>query len=172
MNTMAAEARRKALCARLARVEGQVRGLQRLIEADTDPEKVAQQMAAAVGYTAELSLDAQLLQLLRLRVAQMNPCSFCLITHTKAAQDRGIGLEKVAHLASWRESTMFSDAERCALAYAEALTAYDLAAFPSRHAALTGHFDQTAIAEIAAVVINMNVWTRLKLAQGAVPVEV
>lgn len=43
---------------------------------------------------------------------------------------------------------------------------------PSRHAALTGHFDQTAIAEIAAVVINMNVWTRLKLAQGAVPVEV
>ena len=41
MNTMAAEARRKALCARLARVEGQVRGLQRLIEADTDPEKVA-----------------------------------------------------------------------------------------------------------------------------------
>ena len=56
--------------------------------------------------------------------------------------------------------------------YAEALTAYDLAAFPSRHAALTGHFDQTAIAEIAAVVINMNVWTRLKLAQGAVPVEV
>ncbi len=60
---------------------------------------LAQQMAAAVGYTAELSLDAQLLQLLRLRVAQMNPCSFCLIPHTKAAQDRGIGLEKVAHLA-------------------------------------------------------------------------
>lgn len=133
---------------------------------------LAQQMAAAVGYTAELSLDAQLLQLLRLRVAQMNPCSFCLITHTKAAQDRGIGLEKVAHLASWRESTMFSDAERCALAYAEALTAYDLTVFPARHAALTTHFDQTAIAEIAAVVINMNLWTRLKLAQGAVPVEV
>ena len=133
---------------------------------------IAKQMAASVGYTADMSIDAQLAQLLRLRVAQMNPCSYCLILHTKAAQERGIGLEKVAHLASWRESTMFSDAERCALAYAEALTAYDLAAFPSRHAALTGHFDQTAIAEIAAVVINMNVWTRLKLAQGAVPVEV
>ena len=81
-------------------------------------------------------------------------------------------VEKIAHLPAWRESTMFTAAERSALAYAEALTAYDLAAFPSRHAALTGHFDQTAIAEIAAVVINMNVWTRLKLAQGAVPVEV
>ena len=40
-------ARKKALCARLARVEGQVRGLQRLIQADSEPEKVAQQMAAA-----------------------------------------------------------------------------------------------------------------------------
>ena len=47
MNTLAAADRRKALRARLARVEGQVRGLQRLIEAETDDEKVAQQMAAA-----------------------------------------------------------------------------------------------------------------------------
>ncbi len=133
---------------------------------------LAQQMAAAVGYTAELSLDAELAQLLRLRVAQMNPCSYCLILHTKTAQERRIGLEKIAHLASWRESTMFSEAERSALAYAEALTAYDLPAFAARHEALTGHFDQTAIAEIAAIVINMNLWTRLKLAQGAVPVEV
>lgn len=132
---------------------------------------IAEQMAASVGYTADLSIDAELAQLLRLRVAQMNPCSYCLILHTKAAQDRGIGPEKLAHLPSWRESTMYSDAERSALAYAEALTAYDLASFSARHAALTSHFDQTAIAEIAAVVINMNLWTRLKLAQGAVPVE-
>ncbi len=41
------EARKKALCARLARVEGQLRGLQKLIQADTEPDKVAQQMAAA-----------------------------------------------------------------------------------------------------------------------------
>ncbi len=46
-----------------------------------------------------------------------------------------------------------------------------MATFPGRHAALTSHFDVTAIAEIAAIVINMNLWTRLKLAQGAVPVE-
>ncbi len=47
MDKVAEEAHRKALCARLARVEGQLRGLQRLIEADADREKVAQQMAAA-----------------------------------------------------------------------------------------------------------------------------
>jgi len=133
---------------------------------------LAKQLAASVGYTADLTVDPQLAQLLRLRVAQMNPCSYCLILHTKAAADRGIAPEKVAHLASWRESTMFTDAERCALAYCEALTAYDLTAFPARHEQLARQFDAIAIAEIAAIVINMTLWTRLKLAQGQVPVEV
>lgn len=130
---------------------------------------IAKQMAASVGYTADLSVDGQLAQLLRLRVAQMNPCSYCLILHTQAAHDQGITTEKVAHLASWRESTMYTDAERCALAYCEALTAYDLPNFAIRHEKMTMHFDTTAIAEIAAIVINMNIWTRLKLAQGQVP---
>ena len=131
---------------------------------------IAKQMAASVGYTADLSVDGRLAQLLRLRVAQMNPCSYCLILHTKAAHDQGIAVEKVAHLASWRESTMFTPAQRYALAYCEALTAYDPAAFAARHESLTSHFDEKAIAEIAAIVINMNLWTRLKLAQGQVPV--
>lgn len=131
---------------------------------------IAKKMAASVGYTAELSVDGQLAQLLRLRVAQLTPCSYCLILHTKAAHDQKIAPEKVAHLASWRESTMFSDAERCALAYCEALTNYDLAGFPACHEKMVTHFDAVAIAEIAAIVINMNLWTRLKLAQGQVPV--
>ena len=131
---------------------------------------IAKQMAQSVGYTADLSVNGQLAQLLRLRVAQLTPCSYCLILHTRAAHDQGITADKVAHLASWRESTMFSKAERAALAYCEALTRYDLPGFPTTHDALVAHFDERAIAEIAAIVINMNVWTRLKLAQGQVPV--
>jgi alkylhydroperoxidase family enzyme len=65
---------------------------------------------------------------------------------------------------------MFSEDEAAALAYTEALTVFDLAAFPARHEELARFFDETEIAEIAAIVINMNLWTRLKLAQGAVPV--
>lgn len=131
---------------------------------------IAKDMAAAVGYTATLSVDRGLAQLLRLRVAQLTPCSYCLILHTEAARDAGLAPEKIAHLPSWRESTMFSEDEAAALAYTEALTLFDQAAFPTHHEELTRFFDETAIAEIAAVVINMNVWTRLKLAQGAVPV--
>jgi len=126
-------------------------------------------MAKSVVYTAELSIDPQLAQLLRLRVSQLNPCSYCLILHTRAALDQGISQEKIAHLASWRESTLFTVEEQAALDYCEALTVYDLAAFPSKYDALREHFDEKAVAEIAAIVINMNLWTRLKLAQGATP---
>jgi len=131
---------------------------------------IAQQMAKSVGYTADMSVDAKLAQLLRLRVAQMNACSYCLVLHTKAAQDQDIHPAKVAHLASWQESTMFLPAEQVALAYCEGLTDYDLAGFAPLHQAMTDHFTDTEIAEIAAIVINMNLWTRLKLAQGATPV--
>ena len=132
---------------------------------------IAKEMAKSVGYTADMSFDAKIAQLLRLRVAQMNACSYCLILHTKAAHDQGIPSAKVAHLASWSESTMFSPPEQAALAYCEGLTAYDLKGFGPLHDALGDHFTETEIAEIAAIVINMNLWTRLKLAQGAVPVQ-
>lgn len=133
--------------------------------------EIAKEMAAAFGYTATLTLDHRLAQLLRLRVAQLNPCSYCLILHTRAAHDAGTSAAKVAHLQSWRESTLFTHQESAALAYAEALTVFDQVAFAASHARMTELFDERGIAEVAAVVINMNVWTRLKLAQGATPVD-
>ena len=50
------------------------------------------------------------------------------------------------------------------------MTDYDLPGLPPLHAGLAEHFSQKQIAEIAATVIDMNLWTRLKLAQGAIPV--
>jgi len=77
---------------------------------------IAKQMAKSVGYTADMAVDNQLAQLLRLRVAQMNACSYCLILHSQAAHDQNIHPAKIAHLASWRQSTMFSQSEQAALA--------------------------------------------------------
>ena len=141
-----------------------------------DPDLVefhqhAQAMAKSVGYTARLSIEAQLAQLLRLRVAQLNPCSYCLILHARAAADQGISDERVANLISWRESTLYSERERAALAYCEALTTFDPTRFATTHNEMTSLFTPEEIAEIAAVVINMNDWTRLKLAQGATPIK-
>lgn len=139
-----------------------------------DPDLVelhdlAKRMATSVGYTATLSVEKQLAQLLRLRVAQMNPCSYCLILHTKAAHDQGISAARAANLASWRESGLYSEPERAALAYCEGLTAFDVTGFPQLHDDLGAHFNEQQVAEIAAIVINMNLWTRLKMAQGATP---
>jgi AhpD family alkylhydroperoxidase len=129
--------------------------------------------AAAFGHTADLALDGQLAQLLRLRVAQINNCAYCLNVHYGAARDIGIPQVKIDLLTAWWGTRLFSDPERAALEYAEALTrASDTTvtqAFQQYHDKLTAHFDEAAMLEIVAVVVNMNVWTRLKLAEGAMP---
>jgi AhpD family alkylhydroperoxidase len=129
--------------------------------------------AAAFGYTSELTVDRQLAQLLRLRVAQINNCTYCLDVHYRAARDLGIPQVKIELLTAWWETRLFGAAERAALEYAEALTrASDTTvtqAFQQYHDELAAHFDETAMREIVAVVINMNIWTRLKLAEGAMP---
>jgi hypothetical protein len=64
---------------------------------------------------------------------------------------------------------MFSSAEQVVLTYCEGLMDCDLAGFAPFHQAITEHFSETEMADIAAIVINMNHWTRLKLAQGITP---
>jgi len=147
-----------------------------IIFADTrfDPDltpfhDLAKQMAQAFGYTADLEVEPQLAQLLRLRVAQLNNCSYCMILHSKAARDREIHTAKIDGLGSWWESTLYTDTERAALAYCDALTDGTQTGFQPVHDDLAEHVSERAVAEIAAIVINMNVWTRLKLAQGARP---
>ena len=71
------------------------------------------------------------------------------------------------------ETGFFTPAEEAALAYTEALTlqadTHHRRRFDTYHQTLAEHFSQQEIAEIAAIVINMNVWTRLKMATGATP---
>lgn len=129
--------------------------------------------ADAFGYTAVLRLDRQLAQLLRLRVAQINNCTYCLDLHQRAARNVGIPQVTLDCLTAWWETDLFSAAEQAALGYAEALTRVaDTTAtrrFQPAHDTLRAHFDDDVIAEIVGVVVNMNVWTRLKLAEGAMP---
>ncbi len=131
---------------------------------------LAKSMASAFGYTADLTVAPELAQLLRLRVAQINQCAYCLILHSRAARELGIHQARIDALASWRISgDLYSEQEQAALAYCEALTDGRPDGFETAHSALAALCDERTLAEIAAIVINMNVWTRLKLAQGATP---
>ncbi len=134
---------------------------------------IARMGAEAFGYTAALRIDRQLAELLRLRVSQLNNCTYCLDLHYEAAREAGIPRAKIDTLTAWWETELYSEAEQAALGYAEALTRVadgDAAAsFQRVHERLAQSFSREEMLEIVAVVVNMNVWTRIKLAEGAMP---
>jgi AhpD family alkylhydroperoxidase len=130
---------------------------------------LAKQMAKAFGYTADLQVDKTLAQLLRLRVAQKNECAYCVILHAATSREIGISHAKTDNISSWWNGELYTEKEKTALAYTDVLTEGSHKDFQLYHDAMTEHFSEVEIAEIAAIVINMNVWTRLKLAQGQVP---
>ena len=141
--------------------------------ANEDLTTLARHGADAFGYKAHLRIDRKLAQLLRLRVSQINNCAYCLNLHYEAARDAGVAGPVIHTLTTWWETDFHDDAARAALAYTEAITrvADGTAAdhFGERHEALAEHFSPEEILEIIGIVINMNVWTRLKLAEGAIP---
>jgi AhpD family alkylhydroperoxidase len=134
---------------------------------------MARMGAEAFGYTAHLRIDRGLAELLRLRVSQLNNCTYCLNLHYQAAREAGIPGAKIDTLTAWWETELHSEAEQAALRYTEALTrAADTdrdSAFQRFHEALAEHFSPADVLEIVGVVVNMNVWTRIKLAEGAMP---
>lgn len=139
-----------------------------------DPEltpflALAKEMAKAFGYTADLSVNKELAQLLRLRVSQYNECAYCVILHAASARDIGIAPSKVDNISSWWQSDLYTDSEKAALEYTDSLTRGKDRNFKRLHEKMTEFFSEVEIAEIAAIVINMNVWTRLKLATGETP---
>lgn len=134
---------------------------------------LAKRGASDFGFTAELSVERDLAELLRLRVSQINNCTYCLLRHHGVARDFGIPQAKVDALSAWWDTDLYTDAEQAALAYAEALTRLSDTTYAGRfqpyHDALAEHFTERQILDIVGIVINMNIWTRLKLAEGARP---
>lgn len=132
--------------------------------------------AKAFGYTAEdLAIEPTLAQLLRLRVSQLNHCTFCMNLHARAARDLGASQAQVDTLSAWWETDLYSDAERAALAYCDVLTLQAETSarrpFQEVHERVAEHFSDREITDLAAIVINMNAWTRLKMASGEMPVR-
>ena len=134
-------------------------------------EELAKGLAKAYGYTADLNIDKEIAQLLRLRVSQKNECAYCVILHAEEARKIGIQGYKVDNISSWYNSELFTEKEKAALRYCDALSVGKSKDFENYHNGLTNFFNEVEVAEIAAIVINMNIWTRLKLAQGQVPVK-
>src|SRR4051812_43222822 len=79
-------------------------------------------MIQVEGAIRTSGLDGTILELVKLRASQINGCAYCLAMHATEARQRGESDMRIAMLPAWRESTLFNDRERAALAWTEALT--------------------------------------------------
>lgn len=109
-------------------------------------------------------LEKSLTELVYLRVSQINGCAFCLQMHAAALRDDGMDDTRIDSLAGWRVSTEYSERERVALEWAEALTQVTAGhAADETFAPLQAHFSDAEISDLSIAVALMNALNRLAI---------
>lgn len=118
-------------------------------------------------------LDHGLAALVRLRASQINGCAFCIDMHVREALKNGENGMRLHLLAGWRDSPLFTDRERAALNWTEALTRIGKTHAPDAdYDLLLGQFDETEAAHLTLLIAQINAWNRIQIGLRAVhPVE-
>lgn len=107
-------------------------------------------------------LDKSLSELLKIRVSQINGCIFCLQLHLNLARKLGMPPGKIDLVATWKEGDIYSERERAALAWAEALTHMAGQSISTAvHEELERHFSSSEIGFLTAAIANINAWNRI-----------
>jgi AhpD family alkylhydroperoxidase len=105
-----------------------------------------------------------MIELIYLRISQINGCAFCLDKHSSTLRDSGIAVRKLDQLAGWRVSALFDARERAALAWAETLTHVDQQGAPEeRYAPLKALFSNAEISDLTIAIALMNAFNRLAI---------
>ena len=131
-----------------------------------DYKKVAPEAYKAMqgieAYVRGSGLEHPLLELVKTRVSQINGCAYCLDMHTKEARAAGETEQRLHLLAAWREAPFYSDRERAALAWAEAVTQISTNGVPDElYAEVRRHFDEKALVDLTLAIVGINGWNRL-----------
>jgi AhpD family alkylhydroperoxidase len=114
-------------------------------------------------------LEPALRTLVTVRVSQINWCPFCVDINSATALKRGICDEKLAILADYTDSDLYSDKEKAALSYAEAVTYSDRHTTDEHFEALRCHFDDDAIIELTGLIGFQNMSSKFNAALGVKP---
>ncbi|WP_371642095.1 carboxymuconolactone decarboxylase family protein [Streptomyces mirabilis] len=125
---------------------------------------LVQTSEAVCATAADAGLDRTVVELINLRVSQINGCAYCLNVHTRAALRAGETAQRLGVLAAWRDTELFTPAERAALALAEATTEPTDAA--AQETAWTGARDVLTDDQISAVIwvaITINAFNRVSI---------
>lgn len=118
-------------------------------------------------------LEESLAELVKIRASQVNGCAFCLHLHTTDARKGGASEERIYLLDAWRESPLYTERERAALAWTEALTRVSETHAPDAdYEALKAHFSEAEQVALTLLVVAINGWNRIQVGfRGVHPVE-
>lgn len=114
------------------------------------------------AYLKKSTIETKLKELLDFRVSQMNGCAYCLDMHYKDARAHGETEQRLYGLSAWREAPYYTDRERAALAWAEALTNVEVT--DEVYTKVKTQFSDEELIDLTMVVNNINTWNRINLA--------
>lgn len=132
---------------------------------------VFQAMMALETYVRKSSgLEPSLLELVRMRSSQINGCAYCLDMHSKDARAAGETEQRLYCLPAWRETPFYSERERAALAWTEAVTLVSADHVPDEVFELARkQFSVEELAELTLAIVSINGWNRFSIAFRALP---
>ena len=117
-------------------------------------------------------LEDSLLQLIKIRASQINGCAFCIDRHAKDARANGETEQRLYALSGWRETTFFTNRERAALEWTEALTLITEGhASDDVYAEARKEFSEQELVNLSIVIVATNGWNRLALGFRSIPGE-
>ncbi|KXF78839.1 alkylhydroperoxidase [Paramesorhizobium deserti] len=109
-------------------------------------------------------LEESLFHLVKIRASQINGCAYCIHMHTREARAHGETEERLYLLDAWRESPLYTDRERVALAWTEALTLVAETRAPDADfEALKDQFTDEEIVKLTLVITTINAWNRISV---------
>lgn len=129
---------------------------------------VAKEGVAALGalerYVRHSGLERSLLELVKLRASQINACGYCLDMHSKDARAAGETEQRLHVLPAWREAPFYSERERAALEWTEAVTQVAQGGVDDDlYERVRRHFDEKELVDLTLAVIGINAWNRLAI---------
>jgi len=134
------------------------------------PAGAYQAMSAIEVYLRKTGFDTKLLHLIKMRASQINGCAYCIDMHSKDARAEGETEQRLYGLNAWRETPFYTDRERAALEWTEALTLVAETHVPDDvYERVRQQFDETELTNLTLAVIAINGWNRLAIAFRAVP---
>jgi len=127
-------------------------------------------MLGLEAYLHECGLEIPLLHLIKLRASQINGCAYCIDMHWKDARSVGDSEQRLYSLDAWRESPYYSERERAALAWTEAVTLITDGHAPDQvYEEVRRHFSEKELADLTLAVATINAWNRLAIASRTEP---